>query len=328
MNLRRTQHRFGKTGFTLVELLVVIAIIGVLIALLLPAVQQAREAARRMQCSNNLKQIGLGLHNYHDTYNVFPPAYVDTEPEYNTEPSQGYDENLNGLAWSALILPFLEQSALHDQIGRETGSFAYNWCDANHDRSASTSDAIAAASVGVEAYSCPSDTMPHRNSRRANFGKTNYKCNSGNHAARDFKGVMWANSKTSMRDITDGTSNTIMVIEASATPQSGNQLNCGGEVCSFSGGLWIGARYYGAAGGWHSGMNSNDVTCFGGSGANMLINRSNANWGHDWIASSTHPGGVMSVLGDGSVRFISETIELATYRRLMDRRDGEVIGEF
>ncbi|MEW4453573.1 DUF1559 domain-containing protein [Bremerella sp. JC817] len=312
-----------KSGFTLVELLVVIAIIGVLIALLLPAVQQAREAARRITCSNNMKQIGLALHNYHDTFKVFPPGYVDSNPAFNSAIDSV--SNRNGLAWSALILPFIEQNALHDQIGTQTNGFGYHWQDKNNDDT--MNDPIDAATVGLEAYSCPSDTMPLLNSRRGNFGKSNYKANAGNNAARDGKGVMFEASKLGIRDVTDGTSNTMMVGEACATPDSGT-LNCGGSVCNFSGGLWIGARIGPSTQTWHTGVYTYDVLCFGGSGANMLINRSGANWGADWISSSTHPGGIMSVQCDGAVRFIPETIDLTIYRRLRDRRDGEVLGQF
>ncbi|MEX0794029.1 MAG: DUF1559 domain-containing protein [Pirellulaceae bacterium] len=319
MTSRNSHYSYRPSGFTLVELLVVIAIIGVLVALLLPAVQQAREAARRMSCSNNLKQIGLALHNYHDTHNAFPAGFVDTNPDHAADSEQGPEGNINGLAWSAMVLPFMEQSALYDQIRTQTGGFGRHW---NH------GGTIDAATVGLEAYSCPSDTMPLLNSGRSGFGKTNYKANAGTKAANDKLGVLWAASNTRIRDITDGTSNTMMVVESSATADGGNQLNCGGERCEFKGGLWIGGRYYGDAEGWHPGINSHDVLSFGGGDTNNMLGRSTATWAHDWINNSTHPGGLMSVQCDGSVRFVQETIDMNTYRRLRDRRDGEVVGEW
>jgi len=133
------RYLLRRRGFTLVELLVVIAIIGVLIALLLPAVQQAREAARRMQCQNNLKQLGLSLHNYHDTFGKFPAGRYE-------------DGNVSSqLGWGTMILPFLEQSALFDSIQAHGGM-----------TTSSTWDTVADvrdidAKVVLEAFLCPSD---------------------------------------------------------------------------------------------------------------------------------------------------------------------------
>ena len=141
----------SKRGFTLVELLVVIAIIGVLIALLLPAVQQAREAARRSQCSNNLKQIGLAMHNYHDTFGSFPSAWIQVG-------SSRYH------AWSALILPFMEQGNIHDKLSPDFGN----------SRSANTEDKAGAI---IDTYRCPSSTLPERST--AGHGTNNYQCNKG-----------------------------------------------------------------------------------------------------------------------------------------------------
>ncbi|MEW4455705.1 DUF1559 domain-containing protein [Bremerella sp. JC817] len=326
MSLRNQKTAGDRHGFTLVELLVVIAIIGVLIALLLPAVQQAREAARRMSCSNNMKQIGLAMHNYHDTFNVFPPGLVDTDPAFIDGNSQTAAQNANGLAWSALILPFVEQNALYDSVQTQTGNFGHHWMDKNHDGSAN--DPIDASKIAINAYACPSDPLPMINNKRGGYAKCNYKGNAGTYAANDKKGVFWTSSEIHMRDITDGTTNTILVAESGGKEDSASQLNCGGSVCNFKAGIWIGGRYVGNAASWHSGVYGHDVLSFGGGSATYLIGRSSANWGHDWINNSTHPGGIMISMSDASVRFLPETIDINIYRRISDRSDGQVVGEF
>src|SRR5690606_18181536 len=116
IGIRAVRSRTPYQGFTLVELLVVIAIIGILVALLLPAVQAAREAARRMSCGNNLKQLGLALQNYHDTYKVFPPAHIPFNTAYPTTPRNETSADNYGPSWMVLILPFMEQQPLHSKI--------------------------------------------------------------------------------------------------------------------------------------------------------------------------------------------------------------------
>jgi prepilin-type N-terminal cleavage/methylation domain-containing protein len=311
-------------GFTLIELLVVIAIIAILIALLLPAVQQAREAARRTQCRNNLKQLGLALHNYHDSHNVFPPGFVDSDPTYTANSGQGPLENLNGLAWSFLIMPNLDQAPLYQQVGAQTNNFSRHW---QVDLSGA-SDPIPAARAELPAFSCPSDRMELINTKRGNFGKTNYLGNSGNAAAIDRRGIFFVNSKVRIRDISDGTSNTCMVLERSATRDGGNVQTCDTVPCDWNGGLWIGARYVGDSVGWHPGLSSTDVDSYGGGNATYMINRSAATWGNSWGNSSTHTGGLHSLMCDGAVVFLSENIELLTYRNLRWKDSGFVVGEF
>jgi len=316
--------RSRAAGFTLVELLVVIAIIGVMVGLLLPAVQAAREAARRMSCQNNLKQIGLGLHNYHDTFKVFPAGFYMNNDNHANGTAKTPQDLSNGLAWSTMILPFIEQGPLYDLIQTQTLSFGRHWELAN---GAAPANAIAAARTGVNSYVCPSDTMGLINTKRSSYGNTNYVGNSGNSAANDRRGIFFSNSRIGMRDITDGTSNTIMVIERSATRDSSTVLNCGGAVCDWNGGLWIGARYRGNAVGWHPGIESTDTESYGGT-ATYMVNASNATWGSSWGSSSLHPGGLQAVLCDGSVKFITESIDLVMYNWLRNRADGNVIGEY
>jgi prepilin-type N-terminal cleavage/methylation domain-containing protein len=260
MNRFFSKPRACRSGFTLVELLVVIAIIGVLVALLLPAVQAAREAARRSQCANNLKQIGLALHNYHDVHLVFPPGIVDSNPGYNTT-HQGWADNTNGLAWSMLVLPFMEQGPLYDRVKSETSGFARHW----QNDFGWASAPIPAAREGIPTYNCPSDTMHLINTKRENFGKTNYLGNSGNSAAVDRRGIFWPNSAVRIRDIRDGTANTAMVVERTGTTSLGR--NCGEIGVSPAGATQSGklrlerwivdwrACYAVSTVGWHPGLN-------------------------------------------------------------------------
>ncbi|MBA2114331.1 DUF1559 family PulG-like putative transporter [Bremerella alba] len=277
LNIRQRMRR----GFTLVELLVVIAIIGVLIALLLPAVQQAREAARRMQCSNNLKQIGLALHNYHDTFGALPSLVInpaDTSDNYSW-------------GWSALILPFIEQGALYDQAGIGSGNLL----------STELSDT---AEVVVDAYRCPSDTGKAVDDPSQRFLKragSNYAAyyhsrsgptlGNGQSNFEKADGGFYHNSGRKFRDITDGLSNTLAISEASS------KLN-GEELCMKS---WAGCL---------EGRDSNCVDDIGISGRWAINDTSNNNRDIECeMASSLHPGGVLALQFDGSVRFVSENIE-------------------
>lgn len=314
-----------RRGFTLVELLVVIAIIGVMVGLLLPAVQAAREAARRMSCSNNLKQIGLGLHNYHDTHRVFPAGFYMNNGSYPAGAVKTPQELANGLAWSTMILPFIEQAPLYDLVQAQTLSFGRHWELAN---GAAPANAIAAARTGVSSYNCPSDTLGLINSKRGNYGTNNYLGNSGNAAAIDRNGIFWVNSRVLMRDILDGTSNTVMVVERTGTRSNPTVPNCATVACNWSAGIWIGARYRGAPVGWHPGTDSTDIDSYGGGNATYLINRSNQTWGSAWGNGSTHPGGLQWTLCDASVRFVSESIDMLTYRHLRRRDDGAVVREY
>jgi len=201
-----------KRGFTLVELLVVIAIIGVLVALLLPAVQAAREAARRSTCNNKMKQLGLALHNYHDTYLSLPFGGMlrgsDTDGE---------------VGWGYSILPFIEEENVYSQI------------DSRGTITDATKVPAAIRSLALEAYICPSDVAADINPHRNNFGKSNYiacsganDCPDGNFG--DLGGCFHINSKVKFRDITDGTSNTFLLGERE------------GQEQPHKAGMWLGVQ--------------------------------------------------------------------------------------
>ena len=194
-------HKARRVGFTLVELLVVIAIIGILVALLLPAVQAAREAARRMSCSNNLRQIGIGLHNYHDTLSSFPIGALEMRYLRNPDGSLRYPNGVQ-IAWSALLLPFIEQTPLHDTI--DFGK-AFDGPE----------NADAAATV-LPIYICP--TVPRDSPRVQGRGAIDYggiygeRITSRNDPP---KGTMLYTKVIQIADIKDGTSNTLIVAEDS-----------------------------------------------------------------------------------------------------------------
>jgi prepilin-type N-terminal cleavage/methylation domain-containing protein/prepilin-type processing-associated H-X9-DG protein len=325
-----------QQGFTLIELLVVIAIIAILIALLLPAVQQAREAARRSQCKNNLKQIGLALHNYHDVFGMFPPGYV--KPVHTAAAPSWVTAGPAGWGWAAFILPYLDQSALYNQM--DVSGLGYP-----HDYTSQIRTPLAV-------YRCPSDIGPKINDRswwrsKTDSGHTaatsNYKA-VNSHAYlqvnNNATGGFSTNSSTGMRDILDGTSNTIAVGETAYVP-----------VLNPTGGVWAGSID-------SDSTNPRDACGDSLVGASARINEividnsrfSNSadTWSKGWMAmmsmNSYHTGGVQVVFFDGSVRFIGENIQqyngnipigvippaapTTTYEFLLHKNDGKSPGEY
>ena len=321
-----------RLGFTLVELLVVIAIIGILIALLLPAVQAAREAARRSQCTNNLKQLGLALHNYHDTFNVFPPYAFDRgwagEANWEQDTPNKMIKNHNGMV---VLLPFFEQQALYDLY-----DFTQTACHyvRNSNRSLA-GDAVAsgnAAVVGnrIETLLCPSDPGDVRTSTSTAYSpvggstyrgiKTNYDFSGENsywyfnywhHRAANARYMFGENSDCDFAAILDGTSNTVAMAETLRTVANGS---C--PAWGFRG--WV--------------MTGIDLDY----GINVTSIPANWSWVSDktdhkyrlrtWgTGGSLHPGGLNVCLGDGSVRFISETTDVIVLRAISTIAGGEAV---
>jgi prepilin-type N-terminal cleavage/methylation domain-containing protein/prepilin-type processing-associated H-X9-DG protein len=318
-----TLSQARRTAFTLIELLVVIAIIGVLIGLLLPAIQKVRAAAARIQCANNLKQIGLALHAYHDSYNVLPPGCGLPAPTdsatYSASPAWG---------WGAFILPYLEQGSLYTQLGIGSQTIA---------TALSSATQFPLLQTRLSVYLCPADGgAPVTNDKRGfasgshwsgyYVGYSSYVGVSGTQYALttnggvpnrigvnlysttdptyfggvpDGLGVLFTNSKIRIVDITDGTSQTFMV---------------GERIYANTGGVWAGSR--------------NTTTCGPGAMSEVMgtvcYNQNAPDAGNSYeVFSSWHTGGANYVYCDGSVHFISDNINFAfNDARNPDTRSG------
>jgi prepilin-type N-terminal cleavage/methylation domain-containing protein len=351
-NLCVCRTRRSARGFTLIELLVVIAIIAILIALLLPAVQQAREAARRTQCRNNLKQIGLALHNYHDNFLVFPPGAVRATT--TGAPYQGW-------GWNMMILPYMDQGPLYNQINF----------------SASMDSLIPATGSSVYTNQvppmrCPSDvggplvvnvdvipTVGGAAVVRSNqFARSTYPgvvgwWNQGVQVGptglvsttlpttANYRGVFGINSRAGIRDMTDGTTNAIVVGER-YTPAAGGSTTAGTQPIGHA--AWAGtadapitaaglALIFGDVASVATAPNgaTAPLTTPAAGPASYRLNGNNtgvAARGQTSGFGSMHVGGAHFLIGDGTVKFISENIDLPVYRNLGTINDGNTIGEF
>lgn len=319
----RTQ-RLRKHGFTLIELLVVIAIIAILIALLLPAVQQAREAARRSTCKNNLKQMGLALHNYHDTHRVFPPATINAGLSY-CDRVHGVGNTLLNHTCYQMILPFIDQAPLYNQ---------FNWAissgQANHGTectgapTASPSNQYSVVTSNLPVFLCPSDPGTQQNSStsgpyhagpgwRTSYGVANYTTGG---AARSWKantstlkGTMGPNGAAKFRDIKDGSSNTMILCET--------QLN---KTSTSYGPYWNVATHTFFV---MPGVNNYTLNHDWDGATTSSIKQ------YAWGAGSFHVGGGHILMADGAVRFLSENADrVAVVQALVSIGGGEVLPEF
>ncbi|MDA0284086.1 MAG: DUF1559 domain-containing protein [Planctomycetota bacterium] len=329
--------RKSRSGFTLIELLVVIAIIAILVALLLPAVQQAREAARRSQCKNNLKQIGLAIHNYHDVFSSFPPGVVPQD-----------SVGRRGASWLTRILPYLDQAASYDQITFDDTDWTMQSNRPNRNWQVTSE-------LRVAALLCPSSAMSTTRTQSTNaatqaFGApasityqlVNYVGISGSYnrgsdfnccpnpslwtgyARSNWNGVIISSDNygqtSELQRITDGTSNTIFAGEQSSFFGNGG---ADWRACNHDGGPW---------------------SCGSGGSADWWLNvttiRYPINWngpggyGHEQpyrrhtIVRSEHVGGAHVALSDGAVRFLNENMNYGTLNRLCDRADNQQMDDF
>ncbi|WP_437223238.1 DUF1559 domain-containing protein [Planctomicrobium sp. SH661] len=313
--MKSSRNRSG--GFTLIELLVVIAIIAVLIALLLPAVQQAREAARRSTCKNKLKQLGLALHNYHDTHNTFPSGAVTNQPTM----CQVTAPITNGAPWTVMVLPFIDQSPRYNSFNTTTGTFfGYT--------SVQPATNTTAQLLRNTVFECPSDPNANEENALSNYvgisgggvyGTTPNVCQTHATRLQSSNGIFYNDSKIGMRDITDGTSNTYMLGETIYMALKA-----------------INTSYYGS---WASGIYQgalNDQNIVTMAVCTNPINSGTADPGKGQAAyefssftmGSRHVGGAHFCMADGSVHFQNQNMDIGVFRQLGQRSDGFPTGGF
>jgi prepilin-type N-terminal cleavage/methylation domain-containing protein/prepilin-type processing-associated H-X9-DG protein len=314
-----------RTAFTLVELLVVIAIIGILISLLLPAVQAARAAARRLQCSNNLKQIALGIHNYHSGHKSFPYGSMQGPGDNDAgrtpwDPTRWYDD----FCWTAQVGPYIEQQAWFDLF-----DFRKTVSDTINEQGRRTK---------IAAYGCPDDGLVENewNSGQWARVRTNYVCNWGNtgFAQKDHSSLIFGGAPFTFRKllridhVRDGTSNTLLLSEALNPKGPGWEGPLGETILSTGGQSFDAFVAPNSPVPDEVGRRCPNPATKGGTicittGGDVI--RTDIPETHHHAARSYHTGGVNAALCDGSVRFFGDSIDLTTWRALSTTNGGEVV---
>ena len=340
--MRSSSHRFA---FTLVELLVVIAIIGILIGMLLPAVQQVREAARRTACANNLRQLSLACQNYESAFQEFPPG-CNWGPVRSRGapviPRPSQPANGRNMGWGMIILAYAEQPALYDVFKTETNNFNDRWF------TAFGADGEPAASTVLPIFLCGSDGKDgdrnehysftdHINAGYLAYGKSCYIANIGacspnqscDPAYSDRWGPMTRNSRTTYGEITDGSSNTILIGERSGATEE--ELGQNNPRVSY-GAVWSGRMNKPRT--WAHGAPNNQQRDTLSSVCGRVHGTNVRQWGvngtrtPDGLASSFHPGGANVGLADGSTHFLQDGIAISVFRNLAAMADGNVVADY
>lgn len=345
MKPRRRQLVLQRSGFTLIELLVVMAVIGILVSLLLPAIQAARESSRRMSCTNNLRQLGIALHNHENSLREFPSGVIRRKWDKQPTWSAGH------WAWGvfANLLPYIEQSSLHDQLHLDKPLLgappAFQILPEHR--------GLVSKSVGL--FLCPSDFARVLDER---YRPLNYVACLGSGVKtvtqsagtdRDADGVFFANSRTRPRDIVDGLSNTIVFSETTlgrgspgpdgftvtgpavnpqevwaalmpweVTALTDTSCQSAGAFGVTRGNTWAATSHLSGFFNTYLSPNSRRADC-------IIHFRFSPGW---VAARSRHPGGVNVAFADGAVRFVSDSVDLSVWRSLSTRQSGEVVGEY
>jgi prepilin-type N-terminal cleavage/methylation domain-containing protein len=329
---------FRSRAFTLIELLVVIAIIAILVALLLPAVQQAREAARRSTCKNNMKQLVLGLHNYHDVHSSYPQGQ-----------SRSPNDWCCGGNWRVHVLPYIDQTTVYNAIQWDD-DVSFGASSPGH-YAAFTGGAETLAGLTVPGFVCPSSPLDPRDTsvvnNPQNRGQTHHYVGisgslgvgGGSNRTTDYGGVVRGNGilgvqrHSLMRDVIDGTSNTIMIAEQSAEVKIDGTLR---NVSSNYYGGWSGFAGRLAtdrAGRPHWGSGTTCLRYPINHGISQSVSRASIGggdrtWDFNTIVNSYHTGGIHAGLADGGVRFISENVDFGTLQSLCSMNDGGELNDF
>ncbi len=292
-----------RRAFTLIELLVVIAIIAVLIGLLLPAVQKVREAAARIKCTNNLKQLGLGLHNYHDVMGQFPAAFQTNTPFPPAPPPAGQQDTRPGWGWGTFVLPHVEQDALQKFGQVDQRRFGNGANPAQPDDYSKTKVAV---------FRCPSDLGPDLNPDRLNHAMSNYRAIAGVwdqdtvfRSDKDLRGIMYQNSRIGIKDITDGTSQTLILGECKYDKVEGKLAA-----------IWAGMS---GRRGLPTSVYVSDVMWW------VDYDTAQINGSAPQAFSSRHSGGAIFAFADGSTRFQRAGGDPRIVQYLAGRNDGEIV---